>query len=232
MNKAAYLAAFLKEKKIYRSPVALFMHKCLTMCSKGKICKRGNFHCWHFMNLKSLFISVYSTFTLYNSLWKALDMQICTDVSQCVCTRSSWPTSVKPSFPAWKALRVNSPASAGLMPGTLPEKHSIQTRRNAWGTRCACIRHTQHTHKQRRIKRRVNVSLRVHLEWKQARLRRLKRWRFHCFHNHFSSLIRRRQWWAQNHLANGGHDLLTGAKYSVSHSGYHLTDTVATFHLV
>lgn len=44
-----------------------------------------------------------------------------------VFTRSSLPTSVKPSFPAWKALRVNSPASAGLMPGTLPEKHTQKT---------------------------------------------------------------------------------------------------------
>lgn len=33
-------------------------------------------------------------------------------------------TSVKPIFPAWKALRVNSPASAGLIPGTLPERNT------------------------------------------------------------------------------------------------------------
>lgn len=153
------------------------MHKCLTIQwkrSKDKICKRRNFHWWHFMNLKSLFIPdpVYSTFTLYDSLWKALDMQICTDPSQCAFTRSSWPTSVKPSFPAWKALRVNSPASAGLMPGTLPEKHTQRRTRHTNMKKCmrheVRMHHAHSTcaHKQRRIKHRVIVSLRVHLEWK------------------------------------------------------------------
>lgn len=91
---------------------------------------------------------------------------------------------------------------------------------------------TQRTHKQRRIKRKVNVSLRVHLEWKQTRLRRLKRWHCHCFHNHFSSLIRGTQQWVHKHLENGGHDLLTGAKYSTIHFTGHLGNTVTSFYFV
>lgn len=78
---------------------------------------------------------------------KATDMQIRSALSQFVFPWSSWPTSVKPIFPAWNALRVNSPASAGLMPGTLPEKHTqthkhmhgTQTWRKVWGTRWARI---------------------------------------------------------------------------------------------
>lgn len=50
------------------------------------------------------------------------DTQIRSHLSQFTPLCSTWPTSVKPIFPAWNALRVNSPASAGLMPGTLPAK--------------------------------------------------------------------------------------------------------------
>lgn len=95
---------------------------------------------------------------LVKFIWKAIDMQICPDLSLHISTCSSWPTSVKPIFPAWKALRVNSPASAGLMPGTLPEKHTqAHTQNENINT---CMRHGQgvrhtlhiHTHKQTEIK--------------------------------------------------------------------------------
>lgn len=166
---------------------------------------------------------------------KAIDMQICPDLSLHISTCSSWPTSVKPIFPAWKALRVNSPASAGLMPGTLPEKHTQAHTQNENINTCMRhgldVRHTHYTHTQRRrSKCKVNVSLRVHMEWKQTQMRRLKGWHFHCFHSHFSSLIRGRQWWGQTHLENGGHDLLSGAKCSATHFIGYLTNIITSFH--
>lgn len=87
-------------------------------------------------------------------------------------------TSVKSSFPAWKALRVNSPASAGLVPGTLPAKHAC-TQTKTWKKKRRTVQRmqrqcAQNTHTQSRIDRRARMWLGVHWAWQRTHLQVIK----------------------------------------------------------
>lgn len=99
-------------------------------------------------------------------------------------------TSVKPIFPAWKALRVNSPASAGLMPGTLPEKthkHSahanIKTCMRSGGGGAVAATHVETEEDQMQGQ---CVTLGSH-GMKTHTTVQVKRWHFHCFYRKVSS---------------------------------------------
>lgn len=204
--KAAYLAAFLKKNSIFSQPNFTIsgvpqLHLCIDVwqpnernIQRAKYVKDVNVDIiwtWNPCLYMNFFIPCFPCI---------ITQKYDTNLQRCVFTSFSWPTSVRPSFPAWKALRVNSPASAGLMPGTLPEKqthkhtgthttykHEKTYEPVSWHASRTHVR--THKHTNQRGSNAESVCHSGFIGNKNRQLCRLKRLHFHCVHNCFSNLI-------------------------------------------
>lgn len=138
----------------YLSWLKQYCHSCYWVTINSSKKRKHSFHPLTSCMLYTNIMSIYSTPLLF-----------------IVFFLTPQATSVRSSFPAWKALRVNSPASAGLMPDMLPEKTHHTILKMCEVPEGHALAHNAHIKRNRNGGWNLNVSLRVQPKWKHVKLR-------------------------------------------------------------